>query len=41
MTQSDYTKNILNIEDPNITFYENSLNNEVIKRVTTKVFRAY
>ena len=41
MTQSDYTKNILNIEDPNITFYEKSLNNEVIKGVTTKVFRAY
>ena len=41
MTQSDYTKNILNIEDPNITFYENSLKNEFINGVNTKVFHAY
>ena len=41
MTQSDYTKNILNIEDPNITFYENSLKNEIINGVNTKIFHAY
>ena len=41
MTQSNYTRNILNIKDVNINFYENCLENRIIKGVETKVFRAY
>ena len=41
MTQSNYTRNILNIKDININFYENCLETRIIKGVETKVFRAY
>ena len=41
MTQSNYTRNILNIKDVNVNFYENCLDNRIIKGVKTKVFRAY
>ena len=39
MTHNDYTKNILNIRDENITFEENFLELVKIKRITIKVFR--
>ena len=41
MTQSNYTKNILNIKDVNVNFYENCLETRIINGVETKVFRAY
>ena len=41
MTHTDYTKNILNIEDDNIYFYENCLKNVKINNTITKIFRSY
>ena len=41
MTHNDYTKDILNIKDNNVYFYENCLENVKINNITTKVFRAY
>lgn len=41
MTHSNYTRNILNIKDVNINFYENCLENRIINGVVTKVFKAY
>ena len=38
MTHIDYTKNILNIKDENIKFYENCLENVNINRIDTKFF---
>jgi len=40
MSHSDYTRNILNIKDKNIIFYENCLEEVKIKNKTVKVFRA-
>ena len=41
MTHTDYTKEILNIKDNNIYFYENCLETRVIKGKETKVFHGY
>lgn len=41
MTHSDYTKNILNIKDQNIYFYENCLKEETINGIVTKIFHGY
>ena len=41
MTHNDYTKDILNIKDDNVSFYENCLENVKINNITTKVFHAY
>ncbi len=41
MTHTDYTKEILNIKDNNIYFYENCLETKIMKRKETKVFHAY
>lgn len=41
MTHNDYTKNILNIKDENILFYENCLKICKINNVDTKVFHSY
>ena len=41
MTHTDYTKEILNIKDNNIYFYENCLESKVIKGKETKIFHAY
>ena len=41
MTHTDYTKNILNIKDDNIYFYENCLENVKINNTVTKIFRGY
>ena len=41
MTHTDYTKNILNIKDENIYFYENCLKTNTIKGAKTKVFHGY
>lgn len=41
MTHTDYTKDILNIKDDNIYFYENCLKNVIINNITTKVFHGY
>lgn len=41
MTHTDYTKNILNIKDENIFFYENCLKICKINNVDTKVFHGY
>ena len=38
MTYSNYTRNILNIKDENITFEENCLNFTKIKNTTVKIF---
>lgn len=40
MSQFDYTKNILEIKDDNITFYENFYNEVKIKDITYKTFHA-
>lgn len=40
MSHSDYTRNILNIKDKNIIFYENCLKEIKIKNKTVKVFHA-
>lgn len=41
MTHTDYTKEILNIKDDNIYFYENYLETRMIKEKETKVFYGY
>ena len=41
MTHTDYTKNILNIKDDNVYFYENCLETKMIKGAVTKIFHAY
>ena len=41
MTHTDYTKIILNIEDPNIYFYDNCLEIKEIKGIKTKIFHGY
>ena len=41
MTHTDYTKDILNIKDDNIYFYENCLKNVKINNITAKVFHGY
>lgn len=41
MTHTDYTKNILNIKDDNVYFYENCLETKMIKGAETKIFHAY
>ena len=41
MTHTDYTKEILNIKDNNIYFYENCLETKIIKDKKTKIFHAY
>ena len=38
MTHNDYTKNILNIKDENVYFFENCLETKIIKGVETKIF---
>ena len=38
MTQTYYTKKILNIEDENVYFYENCLEIQEIKGIKTKIF---
>ena len=40
MSHSDYTRNILNIKDKNIIFYENCLEEVKIKNKIIKVFHA-
>ncbi len=41
MTHTDYTKNILNIKDENIYFYDDCLEIKEIKGVKTKIFHGY
>lgn len=41
MTHTDYTKDILNIKDENIYFYDNCLENIKIKDTVTKVFHGF
>ena len=41
MTHTDYTKEILNIKDNNIYFYENCLETKIIKGKETKIFHGY
>lgn len=41
MSQDYYTRNILNIKDENIKFYENFLENRVIKGKMTKIFHGF
>ena len=41
MTHTDYTKNILNIKDENVYFYENCYSEEIIKNTKCKVFHGY
>lgn len=41
MTHNDYTKNILNIKDDNVYFYENCLETKIIKGTEIKIFHAY
>ncbi len=46
MTQSNYTRNILNIKDVNVNFvnvnfYENCLKNRIINSIETKIFKTY
>ena len=41
MTHTDYTKNILNIKDENIYFYENCLENRKENNIEIKVFHGY
>ncbi len=41
MTHTDYTKEILNIKDPNIYFYENCLETITLNGCDTKIFHAY
>lgn len=41
MTHTDYTKNILNIKDENIYFYQNCLETSIIDGIETKIFKAY
>ena len=41
MTHTDYTKNILNIKDENIYFYEIFLENRKIDGNEVKIFHGY
>lgn len=41
MTHTDYTKDILNIKDENVYFYDNCLENVKIKDTETKIFHGY
>ena len=41
MTHSDYTKEILNIKDENVYFYENCLKITEFKGIKTKIFHGY
>lgn len=41
MTLTDYTKNILNIEDKNIYFYDNCFEIKKINNIETKIFHGY
>ena len=41
MTHTDYTKNILNIKDENIYFYENCLETRKENNIEVKVFHGY
>ena len=41
MTHTDYTKNILNIKDENVYFYENCYKEEKINGIVTKTFHGY
>ena len=41
MTQSNYTRSILNIKDVSINFYENCLETRIINGVETKIFRSF
>lgn len=41
MTQLDYTKNLLNIKDPNVNLYENFLEIKKTKGVETKIIHCY
>ena len=41
MTNNDYTRNILNIKDVNVNFYENCLETRKFKGIDTKVFKAF
>lgn len=41
MTHSDYTKKILNIEDPNVYFDENCLEIKQLNGIQTKIFHGY
>ena len=41
MTYTDYTKNILNIKDDNVYFYENCLKTKIINGSETKIFHGY
>lgn len=41
MTHTDYTKNILNIEDDNIYFYDDCLEIKNINGIQTKIFHGY
>lgn len=41
MTHTDYTKEILNIKDKNIYFYENCLEIKRINNVETKIFHGF
>ena len=41
MTHTDYTKNILNIKDDNIYFYENCLESRKENNIEVKVFHGY
>ena len=40
MTHTDYTRNILNIKDPNIIFDKNCLEERIINKITYKIFHA-
>ena len=41
MTHTDYTKNILNIEDKNIYFYDDCFEIKKINNIETKIFHGY
>ena len=41
MTHNEYTKNILNIKDDNVYFYQNCLETSIIKGIKTKIFHAF
>ena len=41
MTHSDYSKELLNLKDENIYFYQNCLKTVSANNCTTRVFHAY
>lgn len=41
MTNNDYTRNVLNLKDKNINFYENCLIDVIINNSTTKIFKGF